>query len=144
MIRVVGVLLIAGLLLSACGTISASKAMTSWASHSDYVANAKTLTKDARQSAGALKNPSTSNAGLHTVCAVMDLDALSMNSSLPTPDHQATNLLSKAVTELGAAANECYDANSSTSARTRALRTLAGAAGDLAEASARIASASAP
>jgi hypothetical protein len=142
-IRVVGVLLVAGLLLGACGTISATKAMTSWSAHSDYVANAKTLVEDAGRSAKVLRNPSTSNAGLHTVCAVMDFDALSMNSSLPTPDHQATNLLSKAVNQLGAAANECYDANSSASARARALRTLVRAGGDLAEASARIASASA-
>lgn len=118
--------------------------MTSWVVQSGYLSNAKALVKDAQHSATALKNPSTSNVDLHTVCAVLDYDAESENASLPTPDTQSTNLLSKALNQLGAAANECYDASSSVSARAKALRTLVSGVGVLAEASSRIASASSP
>jgi hypothetical protein len=143
-IRTLGVLLTAGLLLSACGSISGASAMTSWVVQSGYVSNAKALAKDAAQSANALRSPSTSTAGLHTVCGVMDYDAESLNASLPTPDTQSTNLLAKALNTLGAAANECYDAGSSVSARAKALATDATGVADLAEASARITSAATP
>lgn len=144
MIRTLGVLIAAGLLLSACGSISGATAMTSWVVQSKYVSNAKTLAMDAAHSADALKNPSTSSAGLRTVCGVQDYDAEALNSSLPTPDNQSTNLLAKALNTLGAAANECYDAGSSISARSKALATDAKGVADLAEASARITSAATP
>jgi hypothetical protein len=142
-IRALGALLVGGLLLSACGSISAATALTSWVVQSSYLSSAKTLGSDARHSADVLVNPTTSNADLHTVCGVLLVDTESANASLPTPDGRATTLLSKAYTSLGAGANECYSASSNARARAKALGSLTSGLADLSEASARIASASA-
>jgi hypothetical protein len=143
-IRVAAVLLGAGLLLSACGSISASKAMTNWVAQNGYVANVKTLTNDAKHAALALRDPSTSSASLHTVCAVLDLETEQENSALPTPDNQATTLLSKALNTLGAGAVECYGASFDVAKRAKAVRSLSNGVAYLAEASARVASVSMP
>lgn len=144
MIRVVALLLAAGLLLSACGSISASKAMANWATQNGYTANVKTLTNDAKHAALALRDPSSSSASLHTVCAVLNLETEQENSALPTPDNQATNLISKALNTLGAGSVECYGASSNVAKRARALRSLSSGVLYLSEASARVASVATP
>lgn len=144
MIRALGALLVGGLLLSACGSISAATALTTWVVQSSYLSSAKTLVTDAQHSADVLKSPTSSNADLHTVCGVLLFDTESANASLPTPDSRATTLLSKAYTNLGSGANECYGASTNVSARATALKSLASGVADLSEASARIASASTP
>ncbi len=144
MIRALGALLVGGLLLSACGSISSATALTSWVVQSSFLSSAKALVTDAQHSAGQLKSLSSSDADLHTVCGVLLVDTESANASLPTPDGRATTLLSKAYTNLGAGANECYGASSNVSARAKALASMTLGLADLSEASARIASASTP
>jgi hypothetical protein len=117
--------------------------MTNWVAQNGFGANDKTLTNDAKHAATALRDPSTSAASLHTVCAVLDLETQQENAALPTPDAQATTLLSKAFDTLGAGATECYGASSDVAKRARALRSLSNGAALLAEASARVAAASA-
>ncbi len=138
MIRGLGVLLVAGVLLGACGSISASSAMSSWVTQSGYAANNHQLEEDAAHAATALEDADSSSAELRTVCAVLDLESEQANSSLPTPDNQTTNLLGRAYDTLGAAANRCYDAGANAALRTKALASLSRGAADLAEASARI------
>jgi len=118
--------------------------MTSWVVQSGFLSSSKVVSKDAQHAASALENSSTSDADLHTVCGVLLIDVESANASLPTSDDRATTLLSNAYTNLGAGANECYNASSSTSVRTKALKSLASGLGELSEASARIASVSTP
>jgi hypothetical protein len=118
--------------------------MTTWAAQNGYTANVKTLTSDAKHAALALRDPSTSNASLHTVCAVLDLETEQENAALPTPDNQATNLISKALNTLGAASVECYGASSNVTKRAKALRSLTSGVSFLAEASARVASVATP
>lgn len=139
MIRRLTALLVSGLVLGACGSISASKAMVDWVSQSGYVATAKAVLVDAKHAALDLKNPSISTAQLHTVCGVLLYEVSQANASLPTPDDQASNLLSNAYGDLGAGANQCYRDQ-----RVRALVTLTRGAALLSEASARIAAASLP
>lgn len=139
MIRRLVALLSAGLVFSACGSISASTAMIDWVSQSGYVSTAKAVLVDAAHSATALRTVSMSSAQLHTVCGVLLLDLDKANASLPTPDGQASNLLSKAYGDLGAGANQCYR-----SERAAALLSLAQGAALLSEASARITAASTP
>jgi type II secretory pathway pseudopilin PulG len=143
-IRRITVVLVAGLLLGACGSVSASTAMVSWVSQSNFTKNAKALLSDAQHSATVLRNASSTNADLHTVCGVALYEVESANASLPTPDAQATALLSRAYTDLGAGANQCYRAQRSATARARSLASLAKGAAALSEASARIAVASLP
>ena len=144
MIRALGALLVGGLLLSACGSVSAASGLASWVVQSSYRSSAATLVGDARHSADVLKITNSSNADLHTVCGVLLFDTESANASLPTPDARSTTLLSKAYTNLGAGANECYVASTNVDARAKALQTLTSGLADLSEASARIASASTP
>jgi uncharacterized protein YceK len=138
--KALGVLLIAGLLLSACGSVSVATAMSKWVSQSDYVANNHTILNDARHSANALRHAAMTDLDLHTVCAVLYLETEQANSALPTPDHQTTILLGQAYNNLGAGANVCYDAANSTAKRARALRYLTLGVAQLSEASARVAS----
>lgn len=138
MIRRVGLLVVAGLLLSACGTVSAVSAMRTWVTQSNFHSSMQTLTTDVRHSASALRDLTSSSASLHTVCAVLLVDTESANASLPTPDDQSTTLLSKAYTNLGAGANQCYKAGADPTARAAAIASLAKGLGVLAEATVRV------
>ena len=140
MIRLLALLLVAGLLLSACGSISPSSAMSKWVSESSYKANNHTLLNDARHSAGALNNAAMTNLDLHTVCAVLYLESEEADAALPSPDQQTTTLLGNAYDDLGAGANLCYDASSNVTKRARALSYLTKGVAELSEASARITS----
>lgn len=144
MIRTAGAVLVAGLVLSACGSISSATALATWVAQSGYLSTASILLHDVKHSVSALARPNEPSVDLHTVCGVLLLDTQKANASLPTPDDQATALLSKAYTNLGAGANECYGAASSVSKRATALRSLTSGVASLSEASARIASVSTP
>jgi hypothetical protein len=143
-IKVVGVVLVAGLVLSACGSVSVTAAMSKWVSQSGYVANNHTILNDARHSANALRHAAMTTLDLHTVCAVLYLETEQANSALPTPDRQTTTLLGRAYNNLGAGANVCYDAANNEAKRARALQYLTLGVAELSEASARVASVTAP
>jgi hypothetical protein len=143
-IRRVVVLLVAGLLLCACGTVSEAKAMTGWVTHSSFRANAKSLFSDVKSSAKDLRNPNLSSNDFHTVCQVLFSDDGSMQSALPTPDAQATKLLNEAYQDFATAAHQCYSAQSSAVSRAKALATLAKGAAVFSEATARVTTASLP
>lgn len=136
--KLVAALLLAGLCLAACGTQSMASAMQKWINQSAFRQNLPVLVKDVRDSATQLRRSGPAGNNLHTVCAVLDVDTESANASLPTPDTQATNLLSQAYNDFGAGANKCYDANSRKSAREAALTWLSRGAAVLSEATARI------
>ncbi|MGC1418767.1 MAG: hypothetical protein WA786_01430 [Acidimicrobiales bacterium] len=138
MTKVVAALLCAGLVLAACGNVSLSSATKSWITQSGFRQNLPTLTRDAQHSATELRDLHASANDLHTVCAVLDVDSLSANSSLPTPDSQATSLLSTAYDDLGAGANTCYNAATNPHARALALTMLARGMAALSEGTARL------
>ncbi len=125
-------LVVAGLLLSSCGTQSAATAVRSWLQNSNFTTNAEQLRRDAHQAALALRNSATSAKDLHTVCAVLSVDTLAANAALPTPDAQLSTDLAAAYNALGGAANVCYQAGASTTQRTRALDLLVTGVGGLA------------
>jgi hypothetical protein len=143
-IRRVSVLLIAGLLLCACGTVSEAKAMTGWVAHSSFKANATSLFSDVKTSAMDLRNVHLSSNDFHTVCQVLYSDDGAMQAALPTPDAQATKLLNKAYQEFAMAAHQCYNAQSSSEARAKALTSLDHGAALFSEGTARVATASLP
>jgi hypothetical protein len=132
------VLLAAGLLLAACGTVSLATASKSWVKQSQFNSNLPTLTKDVRNSANQLHNANATANALHTVCGVLLMDSEQFNSSLPTPDDQATALLSKAFSDFGAGANKCYGAQKNPAARASALSWLSRGMAELSEGRARI------
>lgn len=118
--------------------------MASWAKNADFVANTTTLLNDARHAVVALTSATSSPNVLHTVCGVLQTDDEAAYNSLPTPDASATKLLNKAYNTLGAGASRCYGAGGDAATRARALAELTQGAADLAEGSARVASASTP
>jgi hypothetical protein len=144
MSRRLAALLAAGLALGACGAQSAKSALTQWVTQSSFANARQVLATDARHAASVLGRASSSGGELHTVCAVMLLDAQAANASLPTPDAVATGLLSTAYTKLAAGANECYQAASRPSRRAVALASLRAGDAALSEAAARIAASIGP
>jgi len=131
-------LLVAGLLLSACGTTNPTAAMQKWLSQSAYRTNLPTISADVRRAAAELRAPGATSADLHTICAVLFTDAQQANSSLPTPDDQATALLATAYDDIGAGANKCYAAHASVRARASALSWLSKGMAALSEGTARV------
>ena len=138
MIRRVAALLAAGALLCACGSVSAGTAMSGWVKQSGFTSNARTLFSDAKNSAKDLRNRSLSSNDLHTFCNVLFVDDGSMQSSLPTPDAQATSLLNKAYRDFATAAVECYSALAVPEDRAKALATLRAGGALFSEARARV------
>ena len=143
MIRRLAGLAAAGLALAACGTtLSGATALHDWVSQSGYHDTSRALLADARHAVRALEDPSLGPKELHLVCGVLLYDTESANASLPTPDQQATALLSRAYTDFGAGAHQCYDAGFSHARRSAALGSLRAGGAAIAEASARISAAS--
>ncbi len=134
-------LALAGLGLTACGSVSPGTALRSWVSQSSFVANTRTLQGDASHAATVLRRADSTSGQLHLVCGVLLYDTEAANASLPSPDATTTQLLTRAYTLLGAGANRCYRAGTSPTARAAALGDLGSGAALLAEASARIANA---
>jgi hypothetical protein len=140
-IRRVATLLAAGLLLCACGSIGPSTAMSGWVKQSGFRANATSLFHDVKNSARDLRNQSLTSNDLHTLCNVLYVDDGSMQSSLPSPDSQATALLNKAYQDFARAAVECYSAVAVPGDRAKSLAALSSGAALFSEARARVAAA---
>lgn len=138
MIRPALTLLAAGLLLSACGSISATSALQAWVSQSNLTSSLRVLASDVRHARMSLVKVHSSANDLHTVCGVLLVDAESANASLPTPDDQTTRLLSLGYTKLGDGANLCYRAGVSQQLRAQALGALTRGDSYLSEALARV------
>ncbi len=118
--------------------------MTGWVTHSSFRANAKSLFGDVKSSAKDLRNTHLSSNDFHTVCQVLYSDDGAMQAALPTPDTQATTLLNKAYQDFATAAHQCYNAQSSSVARSSAITMLAKGAAIFSEGTARVATASQP
>ncbi len=138
MIRRLGLVVLASLALAACGSISASTALSRWSKNSDLPSTISSLTLDARHALTVLERAHSTALQLHTVCAVLDLETVQANAALPTPDTQTTNLLSAGYTDLGSGANECYVSQGSPAKQAKAENYLHHAGSELAEAQARV------
>ena len=131
-------LVASSLSLSACGSVSANSALKKWVSSANLSANNAQLISDARHALSALGDTHTSATQLHTVCAVLDFEALQAYASLPSPDNQTTQLLTRAYTTLGDGANECYVAANSSAKRAAAAAYLHQAGAAFSEVQARL------
>ncbi len=101
--------LVAALVLAACGTVSAETAVRQWRTQSNFSSAQRTLRGDVAHARSVLV-PARSALARHTACAVLLDDAKAANSSLPSPDDQANQLLRRAYDLLGAGATICYSA----------------------------------
>ena len=142
MSRRLAALLVAGLVLTACGTTSLASSVLSWVDQSSFATTRSAIVSDVRHSATALRVQTMTSAQLHTVCGVLEFELEEANSSLPTPDDQSTSLLSRSYGQFGVGASECYRAGSSASARQSALAALSRGMAIFSEAVARVSVAS--
>jgi hypothetical protein len=131
-------LLAAGVLLCACGSVSPGAAMSGWVKQSGFHSNATALFRDVQNSAKDLRNHSLTSNDLHTLCNVLFVDDGSMQASLPTPDSQSTVLLNKAYQDFATAAVECYSAVAVPRDRAKSLAALSHGAALFSEATARV------
>jgi hypothetical protein len=112
--------------------------MQTWVTQSSFSTTRSSIVADVRHTASALDDAASSASELHTVCGVLEFELEEANASLPTPDNQATSLLSRAYGQFGVGASKCYHAASSPSLRRVALAALSGGMGTLSEAVARV------
>ena len=138
MIRRAATLFAAGLLLCACGSVSPGAAMAGWVKQSGFDANARSLFHDVKSSAKDLRDLQLTSNDLHTFCNVLFVDDGSMQSSLPTPDSQATTLLNHAYRDFATAAIQCYSALAVPGDRAKALANLSHGAALFSEARVRV------
>lgn len=131
MIRRFGVVMLCGLLLAACGTVSADTQVRHWISATGFRSSFHTLRGDTATVSRELRDLRSTAADLHTVCGVLLVDVHFANDLLPSPDKQATNELGAAYLQLSSAATECYNAGNDLVRRAHALRTLQDAYGNL-------------
>jgi hypothetical protein len=111
--------------------------MRHWLTQSSFSANSVQLRHDASNAATALRSSAYGTSQLHTVCAVLLVDAESANAALPSPDSQLNHVLASAYNALGDGANECYRAGANKSLRNKAIGFLEVGVGALAEGATR-------
>lgn len=140
--RRVACLVLAGLVLGACGShITAGQAVRNWAHSSGFTGNMPTVIDDARILKKIVSDPHSTDNDLHTFGTVMFEDVSAANASLPTPDRQLTTLLADGYTNLASAAQTSYNAASIPARRAEVIRYLEVGARDLQLAKIRLASA---
>ena len=127
-IRGLAALLVAGLLLSACGSMSRrQRAMKSLGQRSAYSyverrTLARSLTPSTRPPRFARR--ATTNNELHSVCGVLDYDTDAANAFLPTPDTQATSTAGRGLRRPRRAARRSVTGASATRENARGVTYL--------------------
>jgi hypothetical protein len=86
---------------------TAAHRMSVWVSGTSLGGDIGTLVAD---NARIPKEVANGSGGMHAGCSTLLNDAQMANSSLPSPDPDVTDLLTKAYGLEGTAANQCYDA----------------------------------
>jgi len=120
-VRILGALIVAGLVLSACGSVTPSVATKRWMSQSAFASARRTLIDDTVRAERVLKDPAGTASQRHTVCEVLYSDSSAAISALPTPDTQANDLLNAAYTHLGRGAQICFVAATMTLRRVAVI-----------------------
>jgi len=136
-VKTIGFLVLAAVLMSACGTVSTADATKQWMDQSNFTNAHATLVGDATAALRALNSPTASAPERHTVCEVLYTDTSAAISALPTPDQQATNLLDSSYTHFGVGAHTCFIATT-TALIQRATHDIYAGLGDLSFAKIRL------
>jgi hypothetical protein len=112
--------------------------MQNWEEGTGFAGTVGTLRADVARISTVVAQHRGAGA-VHADCGVLLVDAERANTELPTPDDVLTRLLSESYSELGRAANDCYDAGGSTGAlQARSARERAAGRTLLARAVARL------
>jgi hypothetical protein len=118
--RHIVLLAISGLLLSGCGTTTTKALTIKWMNEADQDKAYHSLHADISKTVKYLRAASATQADLHTLCTVLNLEIHAANDHLPTPDTQATDLLAKGYDTLATATTQCDVAGASPQKRALA------------------------
>jgi hypothetical protein len=109
-IRRVAVVVLAGVMLAGCGTISPQAATKKWIETTNFGAAFVNLNDDLDRTVTYLHRSQRDTLELRTLCRVLSLDLHKMNDSLPSPDAQGNSLLAKGLDTLSQGTALCASA----------------------------------
>ncbi|CAB4873240.1 unannotated protein [freshwater metagenome] len=129
--RATALVVIAGLLLSGCGTTTTKALTVKWMNKANQDQGYHSLRADISKTVKYLRAPSSTQADLHTLCSVLNLEIHGANDHLPTPDTQATDLLARGYDTLATATTQCDEASTDSKKRAKAIANFRRGFGDL-------------
>ena len=129
--RSIALVAIAGILLSGCGTTTTKALTDKWMTKANQDKGFHALRADISKTVKYLRAPSSTQADLHTLCSVLNIEIHGANDHLPTPDTQATQLLAKGYDTLAIATTQCDEAFANPAKRAAAIENFSKGFGDL-------------
>ena len=129
--RSIALIVVAGLVLGGCGTTTTKALTVKWMNEANQDRGYHALHSDISKTVKYLRAPSSTQAELHTLCSVLNLEIHGANDHLPTPDTQATELLAKGYDTLATATTQCDEAAVNPAKRAAAIENFSKGFGDL-------------
>ncbi len=129
--RTVAIIVVCGLVLAGCGTTTTKALTVKWMNEANQDKGYHALHADISKTVKYLRAPSSTQADLHTLCSVLNLEIHGANDHLPTPDTQATELLAQGYDLLATATTQCDEAATNPAKRAAALKNFSQGFGDL-------------
>ncbi len=129
--RTVAIIVVCGLVLAGCGTTTTKALTVKWMNEANQDKGYHALHADISKTVKYLRAPSSTQADLHTLCSVLNLEIHGANDHLPTPDTQATELLAQGYDTLATATTQCDEAATNPAKRAAALKNFSQGFGDL-------------
>jgi predicted secreted protein len=129
--RSIALIVVAALVLGGCGTTTTKALTVKWMKAANQDRGYHALLTDISKTVKYLRAPSSTQAELHTLCSVLNLEIHGANDYLPTPDTQATELLAKGYDTLATATTQCDEAATNPAKRAAAIENFSKGFGDL-------------
>ena len=129
--RTVAIIVVCGLVLAGCGTTTTKALTVKWMNEANQDKGYHALHADISKTVKYLRATSSTQADLHTLCSVLNLEIHGANDHLPTPDTQATELLAQGYDTLATATTQCDEAATNPAKRAAALKNFSQGVGDL-------------
>ena len=129
--RTIALIVICGVALAGCGTTTTKALTVKWMNEANQDSGYRSLHADISKTVKYLRAPASTQAELHTLCTVLNLEIHGANDHLPTPDPQATELLAKAYYTLATATTQCDVAATDPAKRAAAIKNFSKGFGDL-------------
>ncbi len=129
--RTVAIIVVCGLVLAGCGTTTTKALTVKWMNEANQDKGYHALHADISKTVKYLRATSSTQADLHTLCSVLNLEIHGANDHLPTPDTQATELLAQGYDTLATATTQCDEAATNPAKRAAALKNFSQGFGDL-------------
>jgi hypothetical protein len=113
--RRVAALVLAGVTLAGCGSISPTDATRQWVTKTGFTAAFRNLHDDLDRTVTYLRRGERDTRELRTLCRIVSLDLHKLNDTLPSPDAQANDLLANGLDRLSRGTARCSGATGASS-----------------------------